>query len=105
MTHVFPPNIWISQASHLSIFLFFQKELILSLAQFEYTPNRFLRAKPVWYIALDQAMVYVEGLGEYCVCVLGRREVFMKYANSWKLEDIQLKWNGEVRFLKKWDTN
>ena len=30
-----------------SLFLFFQKELILSLAQFEYTPDRFLLVKPV----------------------------------------------------------
>lgn len=29
----------------------------------------------------------------------------MKCANSWELEDIQLKWNGEVNFLKKWDTS
>lgn len=73
------------------------ESLILSPAQFEYSPNRFLVAMPGSYIPLGQAMVCVSG-GE-CVSVYVLGAVFMKYANSWKLKKHTVAVEGSASYI------
>lgn len=68
------PKCW-KLSSHSFHIFFFQRELIIFQAQFEYIPNRLLAAKPALYIPLDQAVVGALCVGgwmdEYVsVCVL-----------------------------------
>ena len=55
------PKCW-KLSSHSSHIFFFQRELIIFQAQFEYIPNRLSAAKPALYIPLDQAVA-----GALCV--------------------------------------